>query len=164
MKTKVLLMFCVILIAGCTNQTPKPLTDEEKSAIIKEVAEFNQSSIDAFNKIDFTSWSSYFLDSPDFRGVSIDGSILNYEQEINDSKGFFESVSNLHLTKLSEYTNVLSRDLVITSFQITTNATFKTGETLTFEKLAVTGILRKTNNKWGAIFYLENGLPPKSTK
>ena len=160
MKTKVLLMFCVILIAGCTNQTSKPLTDEEKAAIIKEVTEFNQSSIDAFNKIDFTSWKDYFSDSPDFRMVSTDGSILNYEQEINDMKGFFESLSNLHATKLSEYNNVFASDLAITSMQITVDGTLKTGEKLTVEKLTVTAILKKTNNKWGAIFYLENGLPP----
>ena len=164
MKTKVLLMFCVILIAGCTNQTPKPMPDEEKAAIIKEVTEFNQSSIDAFNKTDFAAWKTYFLDSPDFRAVSIDGAILNYEQFINDTKPFFESASNLHLTKLSEYLNVLARDLVISTFQIKTDVTMKTGEKLTFEKLMITGILKKIDNKWGAIFYLENGMPPKATK
>ena len=52
MKTKVLLLFCIILIAGCTNQTPKPITDAEKAAIIKEVTEFNQSSIDASCRAD----------------------------------------------------------------------------------------------------------------
>jgi len=163
MKTKVLLLFCIILIAGCTNQTPKPITDAEKAAIIKEVTEFNQSSIDAFNKIDFTSWKSYFLNSPDFLAVLPDGSFRNYEQEINHSKAFFESVSSLHLTKLSEYNNVLARDLVITAFQIKTDATLKTGEKLTFEKLMITGILKKIDNQWGAIFYQESGLPPSVT-
>ena len=157
-------MLCVILIAGCTNQTPKPLTDEEKAAIIKEVIEFNQSSFDAFNKIDFTSWKSYFSDSPDFRAISTDGSILDYEQQINDSKGLFESVSNLHLTKLSEYNNVLASDLVITSFQIAVDGTLKTGENLTVEKLTITAILKKTNNTWGAIFYQDSGLPPVVTQ
>lgn len=163
MKTKVFVLFCVILIAGCTNKTPKPLTDEEKAAIIKEVTEFNQSANDAFNKIDYTSWKAYFSDSPDFRMVSTNGSYLNYEQEINDMKGFFESVSNLHVTKLSEHNNVLASDLAITSFQITVDGTLKTGENLT-EKLTVTAVLKKTNNKWGAIFYLENGLPSIETK
>jgi hypothetical protein len=40
MKTKVLLTFCVIMIASCTNQKLKPITDAEKTAITQEVNNF----------------------------------------------------------------------------------------------------------------------------
>jgi len=161
---KILFSLIAVALLGCTNQATKPLTDAEKAAIIKEVTELNQSSIDAFNKVDFTAWKSYFLNSPDFRAGSIDGLILNYEQFINDTKSFFESASSMNFIKLSEYNNVLERDLVINTFQIKTDVTMKTGEKLAFEKLMITSILKKIDNQWGAIFYLESGLPPVVTK
>jgi PBP1b-binding outer membrane lipoprotein LpoB len=160
MKTKVLLMFCVILITGCTNQTPKPLTDEEKAAIIKEVTDANKVSIDALNKIDFPTFKSGFLDSPDFLSVSTDGSILNLEQVISKEKGFFESASNVHSVILNEDNKILEKDLVISTLLLNTNVTLKTGEKLTFEKLAITNIYKKIENQWKSVFYQESGLPP----
>ena len=164
MKTKVLLTFCLILIAGCTNQTPKPMTDEEKAAIIKEVTDANKLSIDALNKIDFPTFKSFFLDSPDFLSVSSDGSILNLEQVLSKEKRFFESASNVHADILSEDDKILERDLVVSTLLLKTDMTLKTGEKLTFEKLAVTNICKKIDNQWKTVFYQESGLPPTVTK
>jgi PBP1b-binding outer membrane lipoprotein LpoB len=160
MKTKVLLMFCVILIAGCTNQTPKPLTDEEKAVIIKEVTDANKVSIDALNKIDFPTFKNGFLDSPYFLRVSIDGRILNFEQAMSEEKGFFESASNIQAVILNEVDKILEKDLVVSTLLLNTNMTLKTGEKGTFEKLEVTNILRKIDNQWKSVFYQESGLPP----
>jgi ketosteroid isomerase-like protein len=159
MKTIVISLF-ILVLSGCTSQKPKPLTDAEKASIIKEVSEVNQAAFDAYNKIDFQTVKSLFLDSPDFIGVSSDGSILNFEQVINKEKGFFESVSSLHLTKISEDNKVLERDLVIAIVQFKTDATLKSGKNLTFEKLTVTNIFRKIDNQWKSIFYQESALPP----
>jgi ketosteroid isomerase-like protein len=157
---KILISLFVIALLGCTNQVTKPLTDVEKATLIKEVTETGQSAIEAYNKIDFQTVKSCFLDSPDFIAVSADGSILNYEQKINDTKSFFESISSLHFTVLNKEVKVLEKDLAIYTVQIKVDATIKTGEKLTYEKLTVTEIYKKVDNQWKVTFFQESGLPP----
>ena len=124
----------------------------------------NKLSIDALNKIDFPTFKSFFLDSPDFLSVSSDGSILNLEQVLSKEKRFFESASNVHADILSEDDKILERDLVVSTLLLKTDMTLKTGEKLTFEKLAVTNICKKIDNQWKTVFYQESGLPPTVTK
>ena len=157
---KILISLSVIALLGCTNQATKPLTDLEKATLITEVTEAGQSAIEAYNKIDFQTVESCFLDSPEFIAVSGDGSILNFEQKINDTKGFFESITSLHFTVLNKEVKVLQKDLAVYTVQIKIDATFKTGEKLTYEKLTVSEIYKKVDNQWKVIFFQESGLPP----
>jgi len=70
MKTKTLLMLGLILIAGCTNQAPKPMTDAEKETIKNEVKKEFNAMVEACNKVDVGVFK-YFLDSPDFMAAGL---------------------------------------------------------------------------------------------
>jgi len=83
---------------------------------------------------------------------------------MSKEKGFFESASNVNAVILNEDDKILEKDLVVSTLLLNTDITLKTGEKLTFEKLAVTNIYKKINNQWKSVFYQESGLPPVVTK
>jgi hypothetical protein len=163
MKTKVLLMFGIILISGCTNQTPKPMTDKEKAEIIEAVTKTAHALGEADNQVNFLKFKDFFVESPDYITVTSGGSILNYNQYMKREKDFFESVSTLHVTNINENIIVLERTSAVYTTEMKIEAISKTGEKLIFDNLVFGEIYKKIDGKWKIIFLQESWQPPVAT-
>ena len=161
---KVILLLAFIFFASCTNQSNSFISDKEKNQILNEVSETANKGIDAVNKLDLQSFLGMFLNSPDFLSVTTDGDFVNYEQKVKAETEFFNSVSSLHLSKISESFKILSRNSVLYTLQFKVNAELKTGEKLTFEKIIAAEIYSKINGVWKMSFFQESGLAPIISK
>jgi hypothetical protein len=163
MKTKVLLMFGIVLISGCTNQTPKPMTDKEKGEIIEAVTKTAHALGEADNQVNFVKFKDFFMESPDYITVTSGGKTLNYYQYMKREKDFFESVSIMHVTNMDENIIVLERTLAVYTTQGKIEAISKTGEKLIFDNLIFCEIYKKIDGKWKIIFLQESWQPPVAT-
>lgn len=157
---RILIGLIVVALSGCTNQTHKPITDAEKSAIMQEVFKILDTTVDAYNKIDLATVKSFFLDSPEFLSISANGTIQNLEEKINETTNFFENISSLQITILDKKANVLERDLVALTVLEHVEAILKTGNKFSFDKITVTEIYKKIENNWKVTFFQESALPP----
>ena len=164
MKTKVLLMFCVILIAGCTNQTPKPLTDEEKEIIKNEVKKELNGFIDASTKLNIEPIIKYFNDSPDFTFVDISGEINNYEQNKKLYEDAVNNAATLKLTTIKEEIKVLNNDYVYYILQYNPEIILKDGTKIVYDKVVYTFLYQNIEGVWKIIHVHESGMPPTVTQ
>ena len=164
MKKVIFFLLSILVSFSCTNQTDKPLSENEKNLVLNEVAKTTNKSIDACNNLDLKSFLGLFMNSADFSAVSSDGDFLNFEQKIKGETEFFNSVTSLHLSKTIETFKVLSKTSVLWTGQFNVNADLKTSEKLTFEKLIVTEIYTKTDDGWKISFFQESGSAPVISK
>lgn len=156
MKIKVLLVFCIIINAGCNNHKPKPLTDKEKGEIIDAVTKTAHALGEADNQVDFLKFKDFFMESPDYITVTSGGSILNYIQYMKREKDFFESVSTMQVTNIKERVIVLERTLAVFTAEGKIDAITKAGEKLTFNNFVFSEIYKKIDGKWKIIFLHES--------
>jgi len=158
---KMILAFVfIILTAGCTLQSPRPLSELDKKEITDAVTQAAHKSVDACNQVNFPHFKDLFIESPDYIAISSDGSIMNYAQHMKGENDFFESVSSLNLSILDESVKVLEGSLAVYTVHLKVNATLKSGGKLTFDKLVISEIYKKIDKQWKISFFQESGLPP----
>jgi len=163
MKNLLLSLFAILLI-GCTSQAPKILTDTEKEAIKNEVKKEFNAMVEACNKVDIQTALKYYLDSPDFIGLGVDGMLVDFATFKKMNEDFFNSAISVQFPSIKEVFKVLAEDKVLLIWQYKAEAIFKTNEKITFDKVGVTFLFEKIDGTWKIVFYQESALPPVMTK
>jgi hypothetical protein len=159
-----LISLCTILLIGCTSQVPKSLTDTEKEAIKNEVKKDFNDMVAACNKVDIQTALKYYLDSPDFIGLGVDGILIDFATFKKTNEEFFNAAESVQFPSIKEVFKVLAEDKVLVIWQYKAEVIFKTKEKITFDKVGVTFLFEKIEGAWKIVFYQESAVPPVMTK
>jgi len=155
----VIVFVLAVTLPGCQSHAPRPLTDTEKTEIIEAVTATAHAIGDAVNQINFVNFKSFLMDSPGFMTVTSRGKILNYEQYMKSEQDFFESLSTVQLSIVSERAEALESTLAVYTVRLKVNAILKSGKKLTFDNIVYTEIYRKSGDQWKIIYVQEAGQP-----
>jgi len=159
MKNFLISLF-MILITGCANQAPKPLTDVEKETIKNDVKKELLGMIEACNKIDIETALTYFLDSPDFSCIVPDGGIMDFAQFKKANEDMFNAAKSIKNTIVKEDIKVLGNDQVLDIWQYNAEIILNSGEKFVYDKATVTCLYKKIEGVWKIVFMHESSLPP----
>lgn len=157
-------MFCITLIAGCTSQIPKPLTDAEKEALKNEVKRDFNAMIEACNKVNVETALKLFWDSPDFIGIGVDGVIIDFSQFRKANEDMFNNAKSMQFTTIKDDVRILKNDQVLYIYQYNAEIIMNTGEKINYDKLTMTSLIEKIEGFWKIVFYHESGMPPVVTQ
>jgi hypothetical protein len=163
MKGLLISLFLILLI-GCTSQAPKPLTDLEKEKIINEVKKDFYTMVEACNKVDLQTALKYYLDSPDFIGLGVDGMLIDFATFKKMNEDFFNAAKSVQFPSIKEVFKVLAEDKVLLIWQYKAEAILKTDEKISFDKVGLTFLFEKIEGAWKIVYYHESALPPVMTK
>jgi len=104
-----------------------------------------------------------FWNSPDFRMISMDGSLCDYQTYLGDNIGYLSECSSFELTTFDERIDVLTSDIAIFSWIYQAVAVLRTGEKDVVDKAGASFIFRRIDSQWKVVYYQESTLPPKRT-
>lgn len=154
MKTIMFLLVIIFGIIGCNNQSTLP--PNEKKKIIEEVELVLTSYMEGWINLDANkAFKEHFNVSEDFHYIGIDGTIMNYEDFYNISKGVFNSFEKAELETNEKIINVVDKDLVVVSLNLT--GSFISPESkVTFPNFGSTLILKKIDHNWKVIHFHES--------
>jgi hypothetical protein len=162
MKPKLFVLLSLILFISCTSQNFKPLTDEEKSSIELEITEHLDIIADSWGTMDFSKAFQMSLDSPEFRFIATNGSILSYSEEKQAS----ETLSN-YFKAIIDYKYdidqliVHSPDIAVATMTYSFKSIGHDDKILNHPNTAVTSIYKRINNHWMCIYWHESGSDPE---
>ncbi len=159
-----LISLCLILFIGCASQAPKSLTDTEKEVIINEVKKEFNAMVEACNKADIQPALKYYLDSPDFIGLGVDGMLIDFATFKKMNEDFFNSAKSVQFPSIKEVFKVLAEDKVLLIWQYKAEVILKTDEKISFDNVGVTFLFEKIEGAWKIVYYHESALPPVMTK
>ena len=75
------------------------------------------------------------MEFSDFMGISLDGTIIDYEQFKKANEEYFAAITNYKFVTLKEYITILEDNLVLHSWQGSSESILKTDEKMTFSNL-----------------------------
>lgn len=160
---KILIGLFVITFVVCSSLLSTPLAKTEKETIENEVKTAFHAMLDACNKIDVNTGLQLYWNSPDFMGISLDGTIIDYEQFKKANEEYFAAIASYKFVTLKEYITILEDDLVLHSWQGSSESIQKTGEKMTFSNLGITSLFKKIEGLWKVIYYHESAMSPVIT-
>lgn len=163
MKNLLISLFMILFI-GCTSKAPIPLTVLEKETIKNEVKKEFYAMVEACNKVDVQAALKYYMDSPDFIGLGIDGMLVDFTTFKKMNEDFFNAAKSVQFPSIKEVFKVLAADKVLLIWQYKAEAILKTNEKITFDKVGVTFLFEKIEGAWKIVYYQESALPPVMTK
>jgi hypothetical protein len=104
-----------------------------------------------------------FWNSPDFRMISMDGRLCDYQTYIQDNIEYLKTCAQFTLTTLTQEITVFTRTLAICSWIYRVDATLKTGEHDRIDHAGASFVFRKIEDEWKVVYYQESTLPPMRT-
>lgn len=150
-------MMVLFFIPGCSN-TVASLTPQDQDTAKKEISAIVKLIIQNLEKMDVEALFQSYSDSSDF--FTTDGSMINLQSFKNHNAAWFNALSSLKVTTVSEYYRFLPGNTVICSWTGKFEMTLKSGEQLKNDKFGITYIFRKIDNNWKVIHQHASSLPP----
>lgn len=161
---KIFISLFVILLTGCSNQPSKPMTDNQKETIKSEVKKEFYAMVDACNKADLNTALNLYWNSPDFMGISSDGSIVDYPLFKKANEDYFGAIRSQKFVTIKEDIKLLNDSLILYVWQGSNEAILKTGEKMSFSSFGVTSLFKRIDGFWKIFYFQESGMPPVVTK
>jgi len=158
MKTIFFITMVLFFFPGYSNPVPILLTPQDQDTTKKEIREAVKLICQSLEKMDVEALFQSFSDSSDF--FTTDGSMINLQAFKNHNDAWFNSLSDLKVTTISEYYRFLPGNTVICGWTGKFEMTLKSGEQLKINKFGITYIFRKIDNKWKVIHQHSSALPP----
>ncbi len=160
MKTKIFIVALLVFLASCTPK--QELTQQEKDLIKKEVNSSIQTIFSAWQTMDINKNSHLFLNTSEFTGIGVDGSILNYDEMIKMSKETFDLWSEFKTSIVKIDVKIITSEIAIATVIYRAEAKYKTGQVDNWDSIGSTFVLKKINNEWKVIHFQESSMPPKT--
>lgn len=154
MKAKILIAVALLFCFGCTSQESKQLSQQEKDQIKTEVKAVLDNIFAKAEKLDPEGALQYY--SPELVQVS-DGALNDYQAikkawiEMNDSAASWK------WTTVRWDFNVLTKDLVISTWVGKMEYVAKSGDKMTIDPMAYTDICKKIDGQWKVIYEQPSG-------
>jgi hypothetical protein len=154
MTTRLIYLVLLIVCFSCGTNN-KPVSDAQKEKIKGEVKEV----IDIIYKggEEVTAFTEPWLDTPDFVYIN-NGKSSTYAELMETAKSYFNTLTNQKCTIVEEKYNILDNSTVVYSATNKWKANFKDGHSILSDPWAWIIIIKKTDNKWKAIYFAESGV------
>jgi len=162
MKTIPLFLLVIVLMCSCSQKTSQTLSQSEKDRISQEINLTMDSMLLACNKLDANSAFKFIFNSPEYKSVESDGSVLNWESDFKGAADFFKLCTSSNLQSIQKDNFILSSDLVINTMSFNGESILKT-EKISLGKTTATSVVKKINNNWRIIYWHSSSLPPSVT-
>jgi len=145
---------------------PAPLTQKEKEQITNEVKAVGDSLMTSFERLDAEGSPQFYADSPDWAMINADGSRYDYQVTRKAWSEFFNSATSWKWTTIRQNFIVLSKDIVICSWDGKDETILKSGDKITYDPHAYTIVFKKIAGQWKVIYQQDSGIAvtQKATK
>jgi hypothetical protein len=140
------------------------MTASEKRQVIQEVKQVSDSIIRFSEKAQVEALLGCYSQSEDFRAISADGKMRNYDEFKTLGTAFYQSVTGQEISTVQETFSVLGSTLVIFTWTGQIDAFFKNGDIMKMPEYAVSCVFQKTNRTWKVIHSHESCLAPEIQK
>jgi ketosteroid isomerase-like protein len=158
MKTILFILMVLFFFPCYSNHVPVLLTPQDQDTAKKEIGAVVKSINQNLEKMDVEALFQSYSDSSDF--FTTDGSMINLQVFKNHNAAWFNSLSYLKVTTISEYYRFLPGSTVICGWMGKFEMKLKSGEQLKINQFGITYIFRKIDNKWKVIHQHSSALPP----
>jgi hypothetical protein len=162
MKSKLFVLLSLVLLISCTNQNLKPITDDEKASIRLEIVKHLDIIADDFNNMNFDKAMSLSLNSPEYRFINTNGTILSYDEEIKAIKtlpDYFKAFKDYNY--VVNQINILSPEIAVATITYSVKLIYKDDRIENHPKTAATSIYKKIDNQWMCIYWHESSSGPE---
>lgn len=144
MKARFLSAFLLLLMA-CTSN--KPMTDEQKSAVMEEGSAVVKEFFDAMKVSNFDNMKGIFENSPDFNFV-VGGEVYSYDKMLEMADQYLPLVERQTFdTKFEQYV-VVDPGCFIYTWHGRNGMYLKSGEEVMMEDYLLTYCFRKHEDSW----------------
>jgi hypothetical protein len=157
MKTiSILLTAGLLVLAACTNNAEKPLSETEKADLAQEVETTINTMMDGMKNIDVeAAFESNFLLDENFKYVDIYGKTLKKDGFRKAAHGVFDNVEKIEFEFTTPIIRIIDRKVAVVNLTYSGKFYFP-GSTLSFPECGSTLVLQKIDNKWKVIHFHES--------
>lgn len=157
MKTiSILLTAGLFLLAACTNNAEKPLSETEKEVLAQEVQTTINTMMDGMKNMDVKqAFEANFLLDKDFKYIGIRGETMNVDAFTKEVHGIFDNLEKVDFSFSSPDIRIVTREVAIVTMPYKGKFYFP-GSTISFPECGSTLVLQKKNNKWEVIHFHES--------
>jgi hypothetical protein len=164
MKARYLIAALSLLIsAGCAPKQAEVLTQQQKDQIIGEVTAVADSTMAAFQKMDWKGGLQYYADTPDWVMFNADGTNWDYKKTeatmaaMTDISG--NPMTAWKWTTTSRRFMIVNKDLVVVAWVGKDESTMKSGDIVVYDPHAYTMIVKRIDGQWKFIWSHDSGVP-----
>lgn len=143
--------------------TAHQLSHAETDQIKDEITQAVNTVIMGCEALDMGMAFQVFWNSPDFRMISMDGTLCDYHTYVQNNIDYLTTCAQFTLTTRQQEITVFTEMLAICSWIYRVDATLKTGEHDLIEHAGASFVFRKINDEWKVVYYQESTLPPTRT-
>lgn len=158
MKANIFVATLLLFILGCTSNQNDQLTQQQKDQIKKEIKAVSDSIMAKAERLD-AGWLDYYLDSPDWGMVNLDGSRWDYQYTKKIVLDSTKSYASLKWTTTSQDFKFLAKDIVIYAWDGKDETILKSGDKIICDPHAYTLVFKKVANQWKVIYSHDSGIP-----
>lgn len=154
---KLILLLIPALVLSCTQNSGAALTDEQKQKNSEEIKPVISQLFEAAAKADSISLLDIFASTPDFRYIGTEGETLDYAAFRQLIGQFYSTINTEIIKEGTQKIIYIDANTVLWSNQGSATAEFKNGWQLSYKPFVITLFLKKSDDKWKAIFIQESG-------
>jgi uncharacterized protein (TIGR02246 family) len=161
-KTGLISVILVALVVCCQSQ-PINLTCEQQARIADEVRQVADQFLRLSESGNVSGWMTLFSSDEDMR-YAMGGSVWTRDALEADHRALMESQEEASWAWNDVHTVLLSAEVAVLTGTLHGSITYKSGQIVSFDKVAMTMVLRRCDGEWKIINAHESfGAPPKST-
>ena len=144
--------------------TTHHLSQTDVEQIKDEITQAVKTVITGCEALDMEMAFQVFWNSPDFRMISMDGGLCDYQTYVQNNIDYLQTCARFTLTTITLEIPVVTRTFAICSWIYRVDATLKTGEHDRIERAGASFVFRKIDDEWKVVYYQESTLPPTRTE
>jgi len=160
MKTITFITLALFFFSLCAGQKPSLMTPLDQETAKKEIREAVRVIFQNLEKMDAEALFQSYSNSSDLIFFTTDGSMTGLLEAKNHHAAWFNSLSSLKVTIITDDFRFLPGNIVICSWLGKFEMTLGSGEQLKINKFGITFIFSKIDNQWKVIYQHSSALPP----
>jgi len=151
----ILLLFTVV---GCTSKQSDQLSQQQKEQIQREITVIGDSIMARAMRLD-ARWLDYYMDSPDWGMVNMDGSRWDYQYAKNNQLDTAKSYTSWKWTTTHQDFKFLAKDIVIYAWDGKDETILKSGDKIACNPHAYTLVFKNVAGQWKVIYSHDSAIP-----
>jgi len=158
MKANIFVAVLLLFSFGCTSQENQQLSPQQIDQIKSEVKAVGDRLMTSFERLDAEGGPQFYADSADWAMINADGSRYDYQVTKKAWSEFFNSATAWKWTTIRQDFFVVSKDIVICSWDGKDETVLKSGDKITYDPHAYTIIFKKISGQWKVIYQQDSGI------
>ena len=160
MKMNYVTVMLIFFFSGFATSLTAQMAAQEQETVKKEIREVAGIIFRNLEKMDAEALFQSYSNSTDFIFITTDGSMAGFQEAKIHNAAWFQSLSALKVTTISDNFRFLPSNIVIYNWLGKFEMTLKSGQQLKNDKFAITFIFSRTDNQWKVIHQHSSALPP----